>query len=55
VKFSTPGYTENAMIQAGRLPDHVRLLIKPFTKLALARALRQALEADKPRSETAPG
>jgi CheY-like chemotaxis protein len=49
------GYTENAMIQAGRLPDHVRLLIKPFTKLALARALRQALEADKPRSETAPG
>ena len=32
------------MIQAGRLPDHVRLLIKPFTKLALARALRQAID-----------
>ena len=38
------GYTENAVIQAGRLPDHVRLLIKPFTKLALARALRQAID-----------
>ena len=35
--------------QAGRLPDHVHLLIKPFTKLALARALRQAIETDKPR------
>ena len=44
------GYTENAMIQAGRLPHHVHLLIKPFTKLALARTLRQAIEADKPRS-----
>ena len=44
------GYTENAVIQTGRLPDHVRLLIKPFTKLALARALRQAIDADKPRS-----
>ena len=38
------GYTENAVIQAGRLPDHVRLLIKPFTKLGLARALRQAID-----------
>jgi PAS domain S-box-containing protein len=38
------GYTENSVIQAGRLPDHVRLLIKPFTKLALARALRQAID-----------
>ena len=42
------GYTENAMIQAGRLPHHVHLLIKPFTKLALARTLRQAIEADEP-------
>jgi len=38
------GYTENSVIQAGRLPDHVHLLIKPFTKLALARALRQAID-----------
>ena len=44
------GYTENAMIQAGRLPHHVHLLIKPFTKLALARTLRQAIEAEEPRS-----
>jgi hypothetical protein len=36
------------MIQAGRLPHHVHLLIKPFTKLALARTLRQAIETDKP-------
>jgi CheY-like chemotaxis protein len=39
------GYTENSVIQAGRLPDHVRLLIKPFTKLALARVVRQAIDA----------
>jgi PAS domain S-box-containing protein len=37
------GYTENAMIQEGRLPDHVRLLTKPFTKAGLARVLRRAI------------
>ena len=39
------GYNENSVIQAGQSPDDVHLLIKPFTKLALARALRRAIEA----------
>ena len=42
------GYTENAMIQDGRLPEHVRLLIKPFTKAGLARFLRQAITVRRP-------
>ena len=37
------GYTENAMIHEGRLPGHVRLLTKPFTKAGLAHVLRQAI------------
>jgi DNA-binding NtrC family response regulator len=52
------GYTENAMIQAGRLPDHVRLLIKPFTKLAwrvpCARRSRPTSRALKPRPADLP-
>ena len=43
------GYTENAMIQDGRLPDHVRLLTKPFTKAGLARVLRQAIASGSSR------
>ncbi|MBV9833577.1 MAG: response regulator [Alphaproteobacteria bacterium] len=39
------GYTENAMLQAGGLGDGMRLLIKPFRKVELAQALREALHA----------
>ena len=37
------GYTENAMLQDGRLGEAARLLIKPFRKVDLAQALREAL------------
>ncbi|MBX3501316.1 MAG: response regulator [Alphaproteobacteria bacterium] len=39
------GYTENAMLQDGRLGEGTRLLIKPFRKVELAQALREALSA----------
>jgi PAS domain S-box-containing protein len=39
------GYTEQAMLQDGRLGETARLLIKPFRKIDLAQALREALSA----------
>jgi CheY-like chemotaxis protein len=44
----TSGYTENALMEQGRLPSSVLLLAKPYRRTELARMLRQALEADHP-------
>jgi nitrogen-specific signal transduction histidine kinase/ActR/RegA family two-component response regulator len=44
----TSGYTENALMEHGRLPDAVLLLAKPYRKSELARMLRQALETTQP-------
>jgi PAS domain S-box-containing protein len=41
------GYSEDAIIHHGRLDPGVRLLAKPFRKVDLARALREALEASQ--------
>jgi two-component system NtrC family sensor kinase len=41
------GYTRNAIIHQGRLDPDVNLLVKPFTADALARKLRQILDADQ--------
>ncbi len=41
----TSGYTENAIMQGGRLDPGVELLSKPYTSEALARKLRQVLAA----------
>jgi PAS domain S-box-containing protein len=40
------GYTENAMLQSGGLGDGARLLIKPFRKVELAQAMREALRGN---------
>jgi PAS domain S-box-containing protein len=48
----TSGYTENALLDHGRLPPGVLLLAKPYRKSELARMLRQALEA-RPYSSAA--
>jgi CheY-like chemotaxis protein len=42
----TSGYTENALLEHGRLPSEVLLLAKPYRKSELARMLRRALEAN---------
>ncbi len=39
----TSGYTQNAIVHAGRLDDGVELIAKPFTSDALARKIRQVL------------
>jgi two-component system NtrC family sensor kinase len=44
VLFAT-GYTRNAIIHHGRLDPDVNLLVKPFTSDALARKLRDILDA----------
>ena len=41
----TTGYTRNAIIHQGRLDAEVELLTKPFTAEALARKVRQILNA----------
>ena len=42
------GYTRNAIIHQGRLDAEVELLTKPFTADALARKVRQILDAHQP-------
>jgi signal transduction histidine kinase/ActR/RegA family two-component response regulator len=42
----TSGYTENALLDHGRLPAGVLLLAKPYRKSELAHMLRQALDAE---------
>jgi PAS domain S-box-containing protein len=42
----TSGYSENALLDHGRLPAGVLLLAKPYRKSELAGMLRQALDAD---------
>ena len=39
----TSGYTQNAIMEGGRLSEGVELLSKPYTREALARRLRQLL------------
>ena len=46
----TSGYTENVLMQDGRLPPGVRLLAKPYRKLDLALMLRETLDAESARS-----
>ncbi|TXC74396.1 PAS domain S-box protein [Sphingorhabdus soli] len=41
----TSGYTQNAIVHAGRLDDGVELISKPFTRERLARKIRQVLDA----------
>ena len=43
------GYTRNAIIHQGRLDAEVELLTKPFTAEALARKVRQILNAQPQR------
>jgi PAS domain S-box-containing protein len=45
----TSGYTENALLDHGRLPQGVLLLAKPYRKSDLAGMLRQALAAPPSR------
>jgi CheY-like chemotaxis protein len=45
------GYTENAIVQQGRLPPGTRLLAKPFRKIDMALAIRSLLS---PATTTAP-
>ncbi|MCB9968598.1 MAG: PAS domain S-box protein [Geminicoccaceae bacterium] len=51
----TSGYTQNAIVHAGRLDDEVELLIKPYGREALARKVRQVLDASSATAQPPAG
>ncbi len=48
----TSGYTQNAIVHGGRLDEGIDLLTKPYTREALARRLRQVINAARPVGST---
>jgi PAS domain S-box-containing protein len=42
------GYSENALLQEGKLDAGIRLLVKPFRKADLARTLRETIDGTEP-------
>ena len=50
----TSGYSDNVFIRDGRREAGPRLLAKPYRRPDLARALREALEQDRPANGTKP-
>ncbi|WP_345815711.1 response regulator [Paraburkholderia sp. PREW-6R] len=47
----TSGYTDNAIVHAGRLDEGIELLSKPYTHEALARKVRYVLQTQNPQAE----
>src|SRR5690348_2218178 len=47
----TSGYTDNAIVHAGRLDEGVELLSKPYSREALARKIQHALRLQYERPE----
>ncbi len=46
----TSGYTDNAIVHAGRLDEGIELLSKPYTHEALARKVRYVLQTQNPQA-----
>jgi PAS domain S-box-containing protein len=46
----TSGYTDNAIVHAGRLDEGIELLSKPYTREAMARKIRHVLRNQRQRS-----
>lgn len=44
----TSGYTQNAIVHAGRLDEGVELIAKPFTREGLAQKIRNVLDLGRP-------
>src|SRR6202012_6098829 len=49
----TSGYTDNAIVHAGRLDEGVELLSKPYTHEARARKVRHVLQLQHPQTQDA--